>query len=252
MGSIHLAGDGYWNYTITAIEGIELLIELFNGRLLLNKTNSRFVSEWITPYNTIKPDKLVIYRGPGTFVGLQDAWLCGFSDADGSCGFKLSADKGRKDGYRLRTYWYVDQAGEKPFLDKMRLVLGWGHLEYKKELYPFNKQSQASLPTDKEVRFCEAKAATFPVGAASQPKHSKTLTFNETKNFVGDAWRLKTESNLVTERIVAYYDQFNPRTTKLFVRYIRLRRVLGWIARDGWRNRVDDIRHLIHLNKRLQ
>jgi hypothetical protein len=102
------------------------------------------------------------------------------------------------------------------------------------------------------VRFCEAKAATFPVGAASQPKHSKTLTFNETKNFVGDAWRLKTESNLVTERIVAYYDQFNPRTTKLFVRYIRLRRVLGWIARDGWRNRVDDIRHLIHLNKRLQ
>jgi hypothetical protein len=236
MGSIHLAGDGYWNYTITAIEGIELLIELFNGRLLLNKTNSRFVSEWITPYNTIKPDKLVIYRGPGTFVGLQDAWLCGFSDADGSCGFKLSADKGRKDGYRLRTYWYVDLPcpcyakegiGEKPFLDKMRLVLGWGHLEYKKELYPFNKQSQASLKED-------------------------TLTFNETKNFVGDAWRLKTESNLVTERIVAYYDQFNPRTTKLFVRYIRLRRVLGWIARDGWRNRVDDIRHLIHLNKRLQ
>jgi hypothetical protein len=223
MGSIHLAGDGYWTYTITAINGIDLLIELFNGRLLLNKTNSRFVSEWLTPYNSINPDKTVIYRGHGTFVGLQDAWLCGFSDADGSCGFKLSADKSRKDGYRLRTYWYVDQTGEKPFFEKMRLVLGWGYLEYKKVSDSFGKESQLS----------------------------KSWTSNETENFVGDAWRFKTDSNHITERIVAYYDQFNPRTTKLFVRYIRLRRVLGWIAKDGWRNRVDDIRHLIHLNKRL-
>ncbi len=210
IGTFTLANDGYWTYTVTAIKDIESLIHIFNGKLLLEKTNRRFVSNWLTPFNNLYSDKSIQYLGSGTFVGFNNAWLCGFSDAEGSCGFKLSADKSRKNGYRLRTYWYIDQTGEKAFFEQMKNTLGWGRIEKK-------------LP------------------AASSFKSDSS----------NDAWRFKTDSNSVIERIITYFDEYNPRTVKLYVRYIRLRRVLGWIAKDGWRNKIHDIRHLIKLNKRL-
>jgi LAGLIDADG endonuclease len=208
MGTLKRAKDGYWTYTVTAVKDIKNLIYVFNGKLLLEKTNRRFLSKWLIPFNHLNNDNPISYLGPGIFAGFGNAWLCGFSDAEGSCGFKLSADKSRKNGYRLRTYWYVDQTGEKAFFEQMRLVLGWGHIEKK-------------VPT----------------------------SYSSDGN--NDAWRFKTDSNHVVERIIAYFDEYNPRTVKLYVRFIRLQRVLGWIAKDGWRNKVKDIRHLIDLNKRL-
>ena len=47
FGTVNLAGDGYWTYVVSAKSEILILIHLFNGNLLLQKTNSRFVSEWL-------------------------------------------------------------------------------------------------------------------------------------------------------------------------------------------------------------
>lgn len=209
FGTIHQASDGYYTFVVTAKQDILTLINIFNGRLVLNKTNHRFLSQWLNHYNTINPSNTVTYLGPSTFVGLNNAWLCGFTDADGSFGFKLSRDTSRKDGIRLRTYWYVDQSYEKDFFDLMKKVLGWGRIE----------------------------------------KRNPKTGFNPNPS---DAWRFITDSNTNCSTMVEYYDKYTPRTTKLFVRYIRMKRVLGWIAADGgWRTHLNAIRRLIELNQRL-
>ena len=44
-------------------------------------------------------------------------------------------------------------------------------------------------------------------------------------------------------------DKFNPQTTKLRIRWIRWKRILGYFETGDWKNRLDEIRHLINLNR---
>jgi len=67
----------------------------------------------------------------------------------------------------------------------------------------------------------------------------------------GDAWRLKVDTFNKCLLLHAYFDQYNPKTTKLFVRFIRFSRVLNWAVNDQTNNRIADIQHIITLNKRL-
>jgi cytochrome c oxidase subunit 1 len=131
FGVVSKQTDNYWTYTVSAIDQIVVLINLFNGKLLLEKTNKRFVEQWLINYNRWYVNPL-LYKGPGTFVGLNNAWLCGFTDADGSLGFRLQT---RSDNHkkRLRIYWYVDQSLELSFFQKMRELLGFGFIEVKKK-----------------------------------------------------------------------------------------------------------------------
>ena len=210
FGSINLAADGYFTYTATALCDIKFLINIFNGKLLLNKTNIKFNQNWLINFNKLYPNSAVNYLGPGTFVGFNNAWLCGFTDAEGSLGFHLQADSSRKAGYRLRVKWYVDQSFEKEFLETMRKVLGFGSIELKA---PNNSQFKSNAP--------------------------------------GDAWRLKVDSFSNCHLIKAYFDCYKPRTTKLYVRFIRFSRVLTWVSDKQWQFRINDIRRLIQLNQKL-
>ncbi len=67
----------------------------------------------------------------------------------------------------------------------------------------------------------------------------------------GNAWRLKVDSFSNGRLIKAYFDRYKPRTTKLYVRFIRFSRVLTWAIEHKWESCIDDIRHLIQLNQRL-
>lgn len=131
FGSISADKDGFHSFAVSAKYEIAFLQQLFNGKLLLAKKNKQFKEAWVDNYNTLNPNNTIVYLGPGTFQGLNNAWLCGFTDADGSLGFKLNRDSKRRFGVRLRTYWYVDQADEKPFLLEAIKILGFGRLERK-------------------------------------------------------------------------------------------------------------------------
>lgn len=135
FGSVVEDKDGYHLYTVSGMSDIATLIGIFNGNLILTKVNKRFVV-WLYWYNhwiATKPGfSHVTYVGKGTFVGLQNGWLCGFTEADGSFGFKVTADKSRKYGCCVRCYWYVDQSYAIADLNNMISILGFGYLEDKK------------------------------------------------------------------------------------------------------------------------
>lgn len=54
---------GYFSFQVSSKHQIKLLIDIFNGNLVLSKTNSRFVSEWLDNYNHWFHDNIT-YSGP--------------------------------------------------------------------------------------------------------------------------------------------------------------------------------------------
>ena len=101
-----------------------ILFQIFNGRLLLNKTNHRFVEQWASKINSAYGVNLS-YAGPGLFKGFSNATLAGFTDSDGSFGISVSHDNS------ITITWSFDQSFEKPFLDYMCSTLGVARVERK-------------------------------------------------------------------------------------------------------------------------
>jgi hypothetical protein len=64
LGSVTQPGDGYYTYTVSSRPEILILFQIFNGRLLLNKTNQSFVNLWASKiYSAYGVD--LSYAGPG-------------------------------------------------------------------------------------------------------------------------------------------------------------------------------------------
>jgi hypothetical protein len=71
----------YYQYVVEKKQHILFLIALFNGNLILDKTQNRF-NQWVCSYAkfydypiTVKTNKIK--------VDLKSPWLCGFTDAEG-------------------------------------------------------------------------------------------------------------------------------------------------------------------------
>ena len=216
FGSISTDKDGYFSYSVQAKPHLSELIHLFNGELLLNKTNKRFYENWVLNYNNWYIDDLgfepIIYKGKGTFLGFKNAWLLGFSEADGSLGFKLVKDKTRltTDQLRLRLYWYVDQTNEKDFLILMQETLGFGRIELKIS----TKTSFLSNNTENQHRFITDRI----------------------KNCL---------------LLHAYFEIYEPQTTQFKIRFVRWSHVLSFANNRTWFQHLKDIQHLVKLNKKL-
>lgn len=209
FGSVTVDSDGYYSYTVSAKNYISVLLNIFNGKLVLTQTNERFVNEWLNNFNEwFASSDPILYKGPASFLGIQNAWLSGFTDADGSFGFKISTDKKRKHGCRVRVYWYVDQSCSKYELEAMSIFLGFGYIE-KKRL----TETSFSSPSTKQ------------------------------------GYRLITMSLKDCQSLLEYFELYTPQTTSKKVRFIRWRRVIKWCLDKVWVQRLLKIRHLIKLNK---
>jgi Cytochrome C and Quinol oxidase polypeptide I/LAGLIDADG endonuclease len=209
FGTVSPCLDGYFSYTVTGKDHILVLLKIFNGKLVLSKTNARFVSQWLDNYNLwFAGGNPITYLGPALFVGLNSAWLCGFTDADGSFGFKVAADKTRKHGCRVRVYWYVDQTQAKSDLENMRSVLCFGYIE---------------------------------------PKLLSASSF--TPSVPDEAFRFITMSLEDCKILHDYFTLYKPQTTKCLIRFIRWTRVLGWCLSRAWVEHLPEIKRMIKLNR---
>ena len=216
FGNVYADSDGYYCYAASSKRDIKVLIHLLNGKLILSRTHERFVSEWLENYNSWFSTNLTS-KGRGNFVGFENAWLCGFTDAAGSLGFKLTSDSKRKLGCRLRIYWYLDVETKDPScnqasevdLDSIRSTLGMGFLEKKQDVYSF-------------------------------PSSSPLLHY-----------RLIVMSVKDCKQLQSYFSSYPPQTTAKKVRFIRWNRVLNWCLDRTWFIRLDEIKNLIYLNKKI-
>jgi hypothetical protein len=86
FGSVFLSKHNYYTYNVSSKNDLIKLINIFNGNLLLQKTNKRFenfVKEFNKHYNTniAISDSLHLNKLDKQWL-LNNSWLSGFTDAD--------------------------------------------------------------------------------------------------------------------------------------------------------------------------
>lgn len=201
FGSISHDSDSYFTYTVSKKADILTLIHVFNGQLVLNKTNDRFINQWLNNYNHWHNTN-ILYKGMKKFEGFNSAWLCGITDADGSFGFKFQRDSSRKYGGRVRIYWYIDQSYALNDLTTFKSYLNMGYLEKR-------------------------------ISSYSDQPNIRYIVMN------------LRDCDLISK----YFDTYTPLTSNKQIRFIRFKRVLNWCLDRTWSQHLDQINHLISLNK---
>lgn len=138
----------YWRYGVSDIQGIKRLIHLFNGNLVLNKTNQRF-QKWIESYNKniqlqetsenlrSRERERISHLGFAGFENqeswmMHSAWLAGFTDAEGCFSISKRMDPKYSVGFRVDCRFILSQKNEKSILEKISQSFGGGHVSIKK------------------------------------------------------------------------------------------------------------------------
>ena len=104
------------HYRVRDKNGLLKIINIFNGNLYLNKTQNRF-KEFVKIYNITYKTNIEILEFNNKNPTLDNAWLAGFTDAEGC--FTLSFLKNKYISIR----YILSQKNEDIFMNKLALLL---------------------------------------------------------------------------------------------------------------------------------
>ena len=143
----------FHRYIVSDFTGVLLLCVLFNGNLCL-KHRILQLNRWITDINVklsspgaagaaLSPPGRRIAPGEPTSIiydlcpllilvetpilpTLSDAWLSGFTDAEGCFNVALTTRSGTKSGFRVHLRFLLDQKDAESFLNQIKDLFGYG------------------------------------------------------------------------------------------------------------------------------
>ena len=123
----------YSRYIVADRNCVDKLISIFNGNLVLYKTNARFAL-WLiarNQYNHLK----ICYKGPNQLTDFHNnGWLSGFTDAEGCFNAqkikdsRYIASRCQTLGFRVRVRFLLDQKNEYAVFEKIRSFLKTGFI----------------------------------------------------------------------------------------------------------------------------
>nr|YP_008802536.1 putative LAGLIDADG homing endonuclease [Monomastix sp. OKE-1]AGZ90189.1 putative LAGLIDADG homing endonuclease [Monomastix sp. OKE-1] len=116
-------GNLYYRFSVSKRSDIDRIVHLFNGNIVLNKINDNFLL-FLQNRNAqaCKDGRPPIhFLGKHEFLFFENnAWLSGFTDAEGCFYVGKSKDKRYSLGYRLRCRYILDQLAERWILEKIK------------------------------------------------------------------------------------------------------------------------------------
>ena len=126
--------QNYSRYIVADRINVDRLISLFNGNLLLEKTNTLF-GLWLSARNLYSEKNIEkISRNKGyeqTFT--RNGWLSGFIEKEGRFNARRIIDNRCLLGFRVGPHFILENCSEKPFLEKVQLFFKKGCIEKIKE-----------------------------------------------------------------------------------------------------------------------
>lgn len=142
--------NGYGRYVVADKKGVDRLVSIFNGNLLLDKTNKRFI-DWLQVRNSYSSHN-VSYLGKKDIKRFTDnSWLTGFIDADGCFNSVRIIDKSEKAGFRVGLRFILDQKDELFVLEKVKQFLKTGSI-IKHDPFPKDLEEKQSKPMETVVQ----------------------------------------------------------------------------------------------------
>ena len=124
-------GSIYYRYRVGNLEGTRRLIEIFNGNLVLKKTQERFI-KYLEMYNRNSfKEKQIPLNTNNPLPTLEDAWFSGFIDAEGSFSGTFRRDKSSGEYVRAEIRFSIVQKGENEIFQHLKAIFG-GSVQYKK------------------------------------------------------------------------------------------------------------------------
>ena len=102
----------YGRYVVQDKKNCERLAHIFNGNLVLNKTNARF-QIWIQELN-------IKFLTTKSFVNLDNAWLSGFIDAEGCFYARVRKHSRMKLKYKVERKFIINQKEELYLFEKLK------------------------------------------------------------------------------------------------------------------------------------
>ena len=128
FGTVRWSGDGdkrHWRYTVEDPRGLQRIMALFNGNLVLPKRRRQF-ADWVKDAKAILCPTFVL-KETGPVVSLDTGWLSGFIDAKGGFDASLTTPwQGSPLSYRLTQKVHMtqqDRCGEAEVLRQIGKLL---------------------------------------------------------------------------------------------------------------------------------
>lgn len=228
-------GTSYFRYVVSDIEGIERLIHIFNGNLVLNKTRERF-KLWLDTYNMRPSINNIILPLPhdGNNLSLSSAWLSGFIDAEGclSSSYILNSKASNLSVY-LR--FIIDQKNESLILNKIHGLFTTGNVHLRRACA---QMERFSLDFKKTLSLHSINSKK------SVHKIEKINDFNLMFKYL-ESFPLRTQKNIKLVKFKKIWIRLNdtmerPLASKSYERFLRLLNSLNTEISDK-ANQVTDI-----------
>ena len=129
----HYKGQG--RYIVADKKSLLRLCVLFNGNLILRKTQRRF-RPWVEMANGGRKEQIAVREGlhPSTDLLSKTHWLSGFIDAEGRFYAQRIRDSRCSLGYRVRLRFFLDQRDEQQILEGVRDLLCGGSVAIRPEV----------------------------------------------------------------------------------------------------------------------
>ena len=128
FGAVRQSGNGearHWRYTVEDRRGLQRIMALFNGNLVLPKRRRQFAN-WVCEAREIFWPSFAL-RDTGPVVSLDTGWLSGFIDAEGCFYAAFTTPSLRYTvSYRLTQKMHItqrDECGEREVLGQIGLLL---------------------------------------------------------------------------------------------------------------------------------
>ena len=125
FGTVRHVG-GYYRFIVTDPQSILLLVYIFNGNLVLPYRQKQ-LGEWINALNSKAYLKLAL--NPTLMKpNLSDAWLSGFTDAEGCFNIAIQPRPDTVTGYRVSLRFLLDQKNAESILLHIRDLFNFGQV----------------------------------------------------------------------------------------------------------------------------
>jgi hypothetical protein len=119
--------NAFHRYFVKDKQSLLMLAHLFNGNLALTHRINQ-LSKWFK----IIPELTNYFIGTPVNITLRDAWLSGFTDAEGTFNVLITKDSDYRTGYAVKTRFILDQNDE-AILNKIKTLFNFGTVRLRKE-----------------------------------------------------------------------------------------------------------------------